>query len=92
MKATKEIKKVPIRSSLATTGEITIMGKVLPVGSIQRKIRAAYDAGVREVLLPADNLKEAEGLPSYVLDGIKLTPVSTIDKVIELSLGYASTL
>ena len=91
MKAAKEIKKVPIRSSLATTGEIAIMGKMLPVGGIQQKVRAAYDAGVREVLLQADNQKEAGGLLSYVLDGIKLTPVSTIDKVIEFSLGYAST-
>ncbi len=72
------LKKVPVRHDLAMTGEITIMGKVLPVGGIQQKVRAAYDAGVREVLLPADNLKEAEGLPSYVLDGIKLTPVTTI--------------
>ncbi len=80
------LKKVPVRNDIAMTGEITIMGKVLPVGGIQQKVRAAYDAGVREVLLPADNLKEAEGLPSYVLDGIKLTPVSTIDKVIEMSL------
>lgn len=92
MKATKEIRKVPIRNGLATIGEITIMGKVLPVGRIQRKVRAAYDAGVREALLQADNQKEAGGLLSYVLDGIELTPVSTIDKVIELSLGYTSTL
>lgn len=63
-----------------------IMGKVLPLGGIQQKVRAAYDAGVREVLLPADNLKEAQGLPAYVLDSIKLTPVNTIDKVIEMSL------
>jgi ATP-dependent Lon protease len=80
------LKKVPVRNDLAMTGEITIMGKVLPVGGIQQKVRAAYDAGVKEVLLPADNLKEAEGLPSYVLDGIKLTPVISIDKVIEISL------
>ena len=80
------LKKVPVRNDLAMTGEITIMGKVLPVGGIQQKVRAAYDAGIKEVLLPADNLKEAEGLPSYVLDGIKLTPVSTISKVIEMSL------
>jgi len=76
------LKKVPVRHDLAMTGEITIMGKVLPVGGIQQKVRAAYDAGVREVLLPADNLKEAEGLPSYVLDGIKLTPVTTIAEVL----------
>ena len=80
------LKKVPVRNDLAMTGEITIMGKVLPVGGIQQKVRVAYDAGVKEVLLPADNLKEAEGLPSYVLEAVKLTPVSTIAEVIEISL------
>ena len=80
------LKDIPVRNDIAMTGEITIMGKVLPVGGIQQKVRAAYDAGIKEVLLPADNLKEAEGLPSYVLDGIRLTPVSTIDKVLEISL------
>jgi len=81
------LKKVPVRNDLAMTGEITIMGKVLPVGGIQQKVRAAYDAGVKEVLLPADNLKEAEGLPSYVLDGIKLTPVTTIEEVLANSFA-----
>ncbi len=81
------LKKVPVRNDLAMTGEITIMGKVLPVGGIQQKVRAAYDAGVKEVLLPADNLKEAEALPSYVLDGIKLTPVTTIEEVLANSFA-----
>lgn len=76
------LKKTPVRNDLAMTGEITIMGKVLPVGGIQQKVRAAYDAGVKEVLLPADNLKEAEGLPQYILEKVKLTPVSTIDQVL----------
>lgn len=76
------LKKIPVRNDLAMTGEITIMGKVLPVGGIQQKVRAAYDAGIKEVILPADNLKEAEGLPSYVLDEIKLTPVTTIAEVL----------
>ncbi|MBU0509552.1 BREX system Lon protease-like protein BrxL [bacterium] len=80
------LKRIPIRNDLAMTGEITIMGKVLPVGGIQQKVRAAYDAGVKEVLLPADNLKEAEGLPSYVLEAVKLTPVESIEKVLELAL------
>ena len=80
------LKNIPVRNDLAMTGEITIMGKVLPVGGIQQKIRAAYDADIQEVLLPADNIKEAQGLPSYILDAIKLTPVSTIDEVIRLSL------
>lgn len=68
------------------TGEITIMGKILPVGGIQQKVRAAYDAGVKEVLLPADNVKEAQGLPSYILDAVKLTPVQTIDEVLKQAL------
>lgn len=80
------LKKVPVRNDLAMTGEITIMGKVLPVGGIQQKVRAAYDAGVKEVLLPVDNLKEAEGLPSYVLEAVNLTPVDSIEKVLELAL------
>jgi ATP-dependent Lon protease len=80
------LKGAPVRNDLAMTGEITIMGKVLPVGGIQQKIRAAFDAGVKEVLLPSDNLKEAEMLPSYILDAIKLTPVDMIGGVLKYAL------
>jgi len=76
------LKKQPVRNDVAMTGEITIMGKVLAVGGIQQKVRAAYDAGVKEVLLPADNFKEVQELPSYILDAIKLTPVQTVDEVL----------
>jgi ATP-dependent Lon protease len=80
------LKKLKIRHNLAMTGEITIMGKVLPVGGIQQKIRAAFDAGLKEVILPAENLKEAEGLPSYIREAIKLSPVSDIKEVLDLAL------
>jgi len=80
------LKGVPVRNDLAMTGEITIMGKVLPVGGIHQKIRAAFDAGIKEVLLPMDNLKEAQGLPSSILDAIKLTPIDSIAQVLELAL------
>ena len=80
------LKKVPIRNDLAMTGEITIMGKILPVSGIQQKISAAFDAGVEEVLLPAENLKEAQSLPEYMLDAVKLTPVSAIEEVLRISL------
>lgn len=79
-------KKQPVRNDVAMTGEITIMGKVLAVGGIQQKVRAAYDAGVKEVLLPADNLKEAQELPPDILDAIKLTPVQTVDEVLRYAL------
>ncbi|MCX5861064.1 MAG: endopeptidase La, partial [Deltaproteobacteria bacterium] len=80
------LKQIPIRNDIAMTGEITIMGKVLPVGGIHQKIRAAYDAGIREVLLPADNLKEALGLPDYLLEDIKLTAVNAIADVLRIAL------
>jgi ATP-dependent Lon protease len=80
------LKGVPVRNDLAMTGEITIMGKVLPVGGIQQKVRAAFDAGVKEVLLPSDNLKEAQMLPFYILEAIKLTPVDMIESVLKHAL------
>ena len=80
------LKGMRVRNDLAMTGEITIMGKVLAVGGIHQKVRAAYDAGVKEVCLPADNLQEAKGLPSYILDAVKLTPVNSIEEVIKVAL------
>ena len=77
------LKNLPVRNDLAMTGEITIMGKVLPVGGIQQKIRAAYDAGIKEVLLPADNLREAQELPEYIRDAVTLTPISHIHDVLD---------
>ena len=80
------LKGIPVRNDLAMTGEITIMGKVLPVGGIQQKVRAAFDAGVKEVLLPKENLDEARHLPSYVLEAVKLTPISTVQEVLNIAL------
>ncbi len=80
------LKGIPVRNDIALTGEITIMGKVLPVGGIQQKIRAAYEAGVKEVIIPGDNLKETEGLPSYILQAVKITPAYSIDLVLDAAL------
>lgn len=80
------LKGVPVRNNIAMTGEITIMGKVLPVGGIHQKVQAAYDAGVKEVILPVDNLQEAKGLPKYILESIKLTPVDNISSVLQATL------
>ncbi len=68
------------------TGEITIMGRVLPVGGIREKIQAAFDASITEVIIPEDNIGEANSLPRYILDTVKVTPVSTIQQVLEHAL------
>jgi ATP-dependent Lon protease len=80
------LKGQPVRNDLAMTGEITIMGKVLPVGGIQQKLRAAYEAGVKEVIISEENLKEAQLLPSYILEGVKLTTVKEIAQVLKAAL------
>ena len=80
------LKGIPVRNDIALTGEITIMGKVLPVGAIQQKIRAAFEAGIKEVILPADNLKEVQALPAYILDAVRITPVRRIEEVLEIAL------
>lgn len=80
------LKGVPVRNDVALTGEITIMGKVLPVGGIQQKIRAAFDAGIKEVLIPEDNLKEAQGMPDYILAALQITPVNSIGEVLSKAL------
>jgi ATP-dependent Lon protease len=80
------LKSKPVRNDVAMTGEITIMGKVLPVGGVQQKVRAAYDAGIKEVLLPAENLKEAKELPAYILGAVTLTAIEAIEEVLRRAL------
>jgi ATP-dependent Lon protease len=75
-----------VRNDIAMTGEITIMGKVLAVGGVQEKLRAAVDAGVKEVLIPRENEKEAKSLPPQILERITVTPVSRIEEVIAAAL------
>jgi ATP-dependent Lon protease len=77
------LRGIPIRNDLAMTGEITIMGKVLEVGGIQEKIRVAVENGIKEVIIPEGNLKEAQLLPQSILSAVKITPVSSIEQVIE---------
>src|SRR5207248_987593 len=80
------LKRIPVRNDVALTGEITIMGRVLPVGGVQQKIQAAYDAGIKEVLLPADNLREAQLLPAYILNAVQLTPLETVEDALRHAL------
>ena len=76
----------PVRHDVAMTGEITIMGKVLPIGGVVPKLQAAIDAGCKEVILPSDNARDVSMAPEYLRSKIATRFVSTIKDVLENAL------
>ena len=75
---------VPVRGDVAMTGEITLRGKVLPVGGIKDKVLAAYRAGIFEILLPKENDKDLEEVPEEVRDKMKFHLVESMDEVLDI--------
>lgn len=80
----------PVRSDVAMTGEITLTGRVLPIGGVKEKLLGAYRAGTRTILIPEDNMADLEDLPPEVLKELEIHPVQTIDQVLALALEGAS--
>jgi ATP-dependent Lon protease len=78
--------RVPVHSDLAMTGEITLRGTVLPIGGLKEKILAAHRAGIKRVLIPAENEKDIEEIPATVLKGVELSLVSHMDEVLKKAL------
>lgn len=77
----------PVRRQVAMTGETTLRGNVLPVGGIREKALAAHRAGIRELILPADNMVNLDELPAAVRQDIVFHPVRTIDEAIRFALA-----
>ncbi len=77
---------VPVRKDVAMTGEITLRGKVLPVGGIKHKLLAAYRADITEVILPKQNDKDLEEIPSEVREVLQVHLVESMDEVLSLAL------
>lgn len=75
-----------VKAGLAMTGEITLSGKVLPVGGIKEKMLAAHRYGVKTILLPEQNMQDMEELPANVRAAIKFIPVNHMDQVLQLAL------
>lgn len=71
-----------VRSDLAMTGEITLRGRVLPIGGLKEKLLAALRYGIKEVFIPHGNIKDLEEMPASVIEGLKITPVKTMDDVL----------
>jgi len=80
------LKNIPVRHDVAMTGEITIMGKVLGVGGIQSKLLAAVEAGVKTVILPAENEQDVRYLPDYMQDKLHLVYVKDIEEALDAAL------
>jgi ATP-dependent Lon protease len=76
----------PVRKDVAMTGEITLRGKVLPVGGIREKVLAAHRAGIKKVLLPADNEKDIEEIPANVRKKLEFVLISSVKEALEHAL------
>lgn len=77
----------PVRRDVAMTGEITLRGRVLPIGGLKEKSAAAYRAGIKTVIIPTENKPDLDDVSEVVKAAVKFVPVSTMDEVLELALG-----
>jgi len=75
-----------VRKSVAMTGEITLRGKVLPIGGLKEKTLAAHRAGIQTVIIPDDNRKDLEEIPDFILKDLKFKPVKRIEEIIAVAL------
>lgn len=78
--------KIPVRRDVAMTGEITLRGKVLPIGGLKEKLLAAHRAGIFEAILPAENQKDMADLPENLKSAMKMNFVDSMDEVLKLAL------
>jgi ATP-dependent Lon protease len=78
--------KIPVKASLAMTGEITLRGRVLPIGGLKEKLLAALRGGIKTVLIPKDNEKDLAEIPDNVKKGLVIVGVATVDEVLRRAL------
>lgn len=83
---TSALTNIPIRHDVAMTGEITLLGRVLPIGGLKEKTMAAYRSGIKQVIIPADNVSDLSEIDTAVKDSLEFLPVEKIDQVLEAAL------
>ncbi len=81
--------RIPVRHDVAMTGEITLRGRVLPIGGLKEKVLAAHRAGLKTVLIPKDNRKDLRDIPRRVRDKLRILPVEFMDDVLREALVLA---
>lgn len=79
--------KIPVRKDVAMTGEITLQGRVLPIGGLKEKLLSALRGGIKTVIIPKDNEKDLAEIPENVKSGMKIIPVSGVGEVIKIALN-----
>ncbi len=80
------IKEIPVHSNIAMTGEVTLRGRVLPIGGVKEKVLAAKRAGITQIILPKKNEKDLEDVPAKAREGLAFSFVETLDEVFKLAL------
>ncbi len=83
---TSALTNIPIRHDVAMTGEITLLGRVLPIGGLKEKTMAAYRSGIKTVIIPADNVSDLAEIDAVVKNAVDFLPVEKIDQVLEAAL------
>ncbi len=78
--------RIPVRSDVAMTGEITLRGEVLPIGGLKEKLLAAHRGGIKTVLIPSENVKDLAEIPDNIKGKLEIKPVKWIDEVLQLAL------
>ncbi|MBO9377244.1 endopeptidase La [Sphingomonas histidinilytica] len=78
---------IPVRKEVAMTGEVTLRGRVLPIGGLKEKLLAALRGGITTVLIPKENEKDLVEIPANIREGLKIIPVSHVDEVLGLALA-----
>ncbi len=79
--------RIPVRADVAMTGEITLRGRVLPIGGLKEKLLAAHRGGIRTVIIPEENRKDLAEIPANVTESLDIRPVKWIDEVLDLALA-----
>src|SRR5690606_38633095 len=77
---------IPVRQDVAMTGEITLRGRVLPIGGLKEKLPAALRGGIKKVLIPEENAKDLADSPENVKSGLEIVPVSRVGEVLRHAL------
>jgi ATP-dependent Lon protease len=81
------ILNVPVRNDVAMTGEISLRGRVLPIGGLKEKVLAAHRAGIKTIIFPKDNLHDTDDIPADVLSELQMVPVTDIKEALKILLS-----